>query len=619
LSGIKILSKKTTKKQNKTKVIVQGFRQLLHGPLRKIRGFSNLLAYQEVSVTLALQEMQEANDELSFHHLENNKTFQAQLESKPDEPFEIRELVDRVISFVMSSLLEPNLDILYHYTEALYAEGEHHYRIGNKAAITSLIFNFILYRATNTHLNQQVPDSVRHVISFDISDTSTGIEFTQKVRPEGNPHANIEDTGPISHQLVALVELTHARLQYNVLEIPIKTSIQRSRARFPELSSKIISSNSLRFAAFANRLDDFGLKIVADDEPANCYFVDAENQTLLQAEIDRLATTATVFLFNSRNPTSKRNGTHLKYPIRHSELLFELTQVSLLQSRSQNEGTHVMVVDDNPQNLRLVVKHLESLGIRSTSATNGSEAIALYGEHIDLIFMDLHMPGMSGFETALVIRSSTFPKAPIVALSADLSADDIAQALVCGINGIFEKPIDRLIIEQALIQHVDYTPEDFRPTKPPTTQSRKPPNRINRVGTPVIFDIDLSLARADNRADIAKEMMQMLIESLPTDIAKLNAQDQLDDYISMSEVTHRMKGACCYCGVPKFEDSIKKLHLLLKSNQALAEQDQNEQTRQGIKSLVLVINRDATDLIQWHIKNTDPFINQQINQEPKSQ
>jgi CheY-like chemotaxis protein/HPt (histidine-containing phosphotransfer) domain-containing protein len=614
LPGIKILSKKTTKKPPKTKVIVQGFRQLLHGPLRKIRGFSNLLVYQEVSVSLALQEMQEANDELSFHHLENNKTYQAQLESKPDEPFEIRELVDRVISLVMSSLLEPNLDILYHYTE-----GQHHYRTGNKAAITSLIFNFILYRVANTHLNQKVHDSVRHVISFDICDTSTGIEFTQEVRPDETTHSKIEDTGPISHQLKELVELTHARMQANVLDIPIKTSMQNSRARFSGLSSKIISSNLLRYSAFANRLNDFGIKIIANDEPANCYFVDAENQTLLKTDIDRLAESGSVFLFNSRHLTGERNCIHLKYPIRHSELLFELAQVNLLQSQSQSEGPHVMVVDDNPQNLRLVVKHLESLGIGSTSATDGNEAITLYGEHIDLIFMDLHMPGMSGFETALAIRSSTFPKVPIVALSADLSADDIAQALLCGINGIFEKPIDRAIIQQALIQHVDYTPEYFRLNEPQATQSRKPPNRTNRVGTPIIFDIYLSLERADNRADIAKEMMEMLIESLPTDIAKLNAQDQLDDYISMSEVTHRMKGACCYCGVPKFEDSIKKLHILLKSKQALAEQDQNNQTRQGIKSLVLVINRDATDLIQWHAKSIDPFFNHQKNQEPKSQ
>ncbi|MFT4714132.1 MAG: hypothetical protein ACI8W1_002633, partial [Candidatus Azotimanducaceae bacterium] len=46
---------------------------------------------------------------------------------------------------------------------------------------------------------------------------------------------------------------------------------------------------------------------------------------------------------------------------------------------------------------------------------------------------------------------------------------------------------------------------------------------------------------------------------------------------------------------------------------------QNNQTRQGIKSLVLVINRDATDLIQWHAKSIDPFFNHQKNQEPKSQ
>lgn len=623
-----------------TRVIVQGFRQLKNGPLRTIKGYANLLAHQEIPVSQALRELQEANDELGFYHLENNKTFQAQLGSKPDEPFEIRELLDRVILFVMTSLVEPNLDIFYFYKEAHYKEehdqevryteadhtkSEHHYRIGNKAAITSLIFNFILYRVTNTHLNELVSGSVRHPFGFDIHDTETGIKITQKLELEGNLQRSVSDPEQISDQLMALVELTQSRMQSNILEVPVKKSEQRSKAQFSELSSKIISTNSLRYAAIANRLDDLGMKIVNNDESANCYFVDAENPTLRNEDIDRLIETGSVFLLNYRSPVGKRTATYLKYPLRHSQLLFELSQTSLMLARLQSEGPHVMVVDDNPQNLRLVVTHLESLGIRSTSATDGSEALSLYGEHIDLIFMDIHMPGMSGFETTLAIRSSRHPHVPIVALSADLSSDDVSKALSCGINGVFEKPIDRTIIEQALIQHVGYTPEKLEPRKPRTGpltgQKRKPPNRASRVDSLNIVDVDLSLTRADNRPDLAKEMMEMLIESLPADIEKLNVQCQQGNDLSMSEVVHRMKGACCYCGVPKFEDSIKKLHLLLKSKQALGDERDDKQTSEGIKALILVVNRDATDLIQWHITNRNPFFNRKADQatDPKGQ
>ncbi len=79
----------------------------------------------------------------------------------------------------------------------------------------------------------------------------------------------------------------------------------------------------------------------------------------------------------------------------------------------------------------------------------------------------------------------------------------------------------------------------------------------------------------------------------------------------MGLIAHRIKGACCYCGVPKFEESIRKLHLLLKSRAALevpAEKD--TLLDDSINALVLIVNHDATNLIDWHLGHRNPFFKQ---------
>ncbi|MDB2450363.1 Hpt domain-containing protein [Pseudomonadales bacterium] len=125
------------------------------------------------------------------------------------------------------------------------------------------------------------------------------------------------------------------------------------------------------------------------------------------------------------------------------------------------------------------------------------------------------------------------------------------------------------------------------------------------------MDLDLSLVRADNRPALAKEMMDMLVESLPVDIEQLNIHFQQQDYPAMGFIAHRIKGACCCCGVPKFEDSIKKLDRLLKSKMVLeAHPSAVTQQDKGINAVMMIVNHDANRLIEWHLSHRNAFLNQ---------
>jgi len=593
------------------RLMLKSFQQLKHGSLQTIRSFTNLLAFQEVPASKAFRELQDANGELSFFHLESNKIYQSQLHARPDESFEVRELVDRAIAFATKALVRPRVDILYQYRDS-----KQHYRKANKDAVTSLIYNFILHRIAHSAFDNKSPDSTSHLMSFEINNTPSGILLRQcssnSIASGQSTSLTTPDALEISDQLTALLEITQAHIHRSILEIPLRSSSQLKRVGLSNLSGRVISTNSARRAAISNRLEDLGMNITSKEKNVNCFFVDAGQQITSPQQIDKLSKSGIVFLFNDSGPWGDTNSRSLQYPIKHSELLDELPVAAQYAARAQAQGSNVLVVDHNLQHLRRVVTHLESLGVHATSATNDSEAIALFGKHIDLVIIDLHMLRMNRFQTSMARRNAMHPIVPIIALAPSLSPNDFSAALQSGINDIYKKPIDQATIEQALTQHVGYQPA----TRRANSTAKKPALANLQPNVSDVVDLDLSLDRADNRPALAKEMMDMLVESLPADIEQLNIHFQQQDYPAMGFIAHRIKGACCCCGVPKFEDSIRKLDRLLKSKMVLeAHPSADTQQDKGINAVMTIVNHDADRLIEWHLSHRNALFNQVDDQE----
>ena len=104
----------------------------------------------------------------------------------------------------------------------------------------------------------------------------------------------------------------------------------------------------------------------------------------------------------------------------------------------------VLLVDDNPVNLIITSSHLKSTGINVTTATNGLEAIdAVKKHHFDAVLMDIRMPIMDGLDTSRSIRNDlNLLDLPIIALSANVMADDEEKSFKAGMNAHLGKPID---------------------------------------------------------------------------------------------------------------------------------------------------------------------------------
>ncbi len=109
------------------------------------------------------------------------------------------------------------------------------------------------------------------------------------------------------------------------------------------------------------------------------------------------------------------------------------------------EGRKILLVDDDVRNIFALTSALEQKGVQVEIGRNGFEAISKLDEisDIDLVLMDIMMPGMDGLEATRRIRQDPrFQKLPIIAVTAKAMKDDQEQCLKAGTNDYLAKPID---------------------------------------------------------------------------------------------------------------------------------------------------------------------------------
>jgi two-component system cell cycle response regulator DivK len=106
-------------------------------------------------------------------------------------------------------------------------------------------------------------------------------------------------------------------------------------------------------------------------------------------------------------------------------------------------SSRILVVEDNPRNLKLVRDVLRHAGYEVIEATTGEDGVRLAGEQApDLILMDLQLPGIDGAEALRQIRArAPTREVPVVAVTAFAMDDDRQRAFDSGFNGYVEKPI----------------------------------------------------------------------------------------------------------------------------------------------------------------------------------
>lgn len=124
-----------------------------------------------------------------------------------------------------------------------------------------------------------------------------------------------------------------------------------------------------------------------------------------------------------------------------------VTQYSVREEIKQS--IRILLVEDNPVNQKLASMILTKAGYKVTVAENGKIGVELFTatpEELDIIFMDMQMPEMDGYEATREIRRLGFKDIPILAMTANAMKGDRERCLEAGMNDYITKPIKRDII-----------------------------------------------------------------------------------------------------------------------------------------------------------------------------
>ncbi len=141
-------------------------------------------------------------------------------------------------------------------------------------------------------------------------------------------------------------------------------------------------------------------------------------------------------------------------------------------------GARILVVDDVSANRELARTLLEALGHQVDDVCGGAEAVAeASAVSYDLILMDLQMPGMDGLSATRAIREGAALNArtPIVAISANVLADQVAQCHAAGMNDHISKPIS---LEELVTKVTHWTGGDTDPLDDPQVAAMTPTDAV---------------------------------------------------------------------------------------------------------------------------------------------
>ena len=119
-------------------------------------------------------------------------------------------------------------------------------------------------------------------------------------------------------------------------------------------------------------------------------------------------------------------------------------------------GSHVLVVDDNDLNLKIIDKLLKKYNIMTTLVASGQNCLDLINDHeyFDLILMDDMMPEMNGKETFAKLKEIEGFKTPVVALTANALSGMKEQYLKLGFNDYLAKPINKDELDEVLKKYL---------------------------------------------------------------------------------------------------------------------------------------------------------------------
>jgi PAS domain S-box-containing protein len=210
----------------------------------------------------------------------------------------------------------------------------------------------------------------------------------------------------------------------------------------------------------------------------------------------------------------------------------------------QERAGSILVAEDNPTNRLVVLAQLRKLGYATVHAVNnGAEAVeAVRHGGYDLVLMDCEMPVMDGYEASRLIRASSHPEIPIIALTASAMQADRERCMASGMSDYLAKPVELDGLAETLAK--------WLPAPGISTPGAAPVQTSVEIAAP-FFDEKNLLERLMGDRELAGVVLNGFLEDAPSQLSKLRKSIDEADLPGIRIQAHTLKGSSATVGAER--------------------------------------------------------------------
>ena len=205
---------------------------------------------------------------------------------------------------------------------------------------------------------------------------------------------------------------------------------------------------------------------------------------------------------------------------------------------------NILLAEDNPINVKLVLSLFEDYQIHADVAENGKEAVEMVKKNVyDLVLMDMEMPEMNGYEATTVIRGELKSKVPIIAMTAHAMAGEREKCFKLGMYDYISKPINANLLFEKIYNATEFV-------------------KMWNKSAKKTINLEYLINIMSGKKDLIRETIEIFVKQANEDLPMINEAIKKDDYSTVKRFAHRMKSTITMMGIDSLSPVLEEMETL---------------------------------------------------------